>query len=69
MTQKIYYTYLGEEGIVTTTQKIPGINGVKKILLQADPGKKLTKDGKTFIDSILIPESHLALWKEVVGQD
>lgn len=68
MTQKVYYTYLGEEGTIMSTQLIPGVAHVKKIFLQADENKLLTKDGKTFVESVLIPESHLPLWKEVIGQ-
>lgn len=65
MKQATYYTYLGDKGTITTYLQIPGAFSVKKIMLAADEGKKLTKDGRNFVDTILIPESELALWREV----
>ena len=65
MKQATYYTYLGDKGTITTYLQIPGAFSVKKIMLAADEGKKLTKDGKNFVHTILIPESELALWREV----
>ena len=65
MKQATYYTYLGDKGTITTYLQIPGAFSVKKIMLAADEGKKLTKDGKNFVTTILIPESELPLWYEV----
>ncbi len=65
MKKIIYYTYLGDRGTLTTQLFIPGAANVKKIFLVAEEGKKLTIDNVNFIDSVLIPESELALWKEV----
>ena len=70
MRQATYYTYLGDKGTVTTYLQIPGAFSVKKIMLAADENKKLTKDGKNFVSSILIPETELGLWYEIddIGQ-
>jgi hypothetical protein len=38
---------------------------VRKLKLLADNGKRLTKDNKTFVKSIIIPEDELEEWKEV----
>ena len=65
MKQVIYYTYLGDKGVLTTQLQIPGATFVKKIMLAADEGKKLTKDGKHFTSLILVPETEASLWSEV----
>ena len=38
-------------------------------MLDADQGKLLTRDGKNFIHSILVPESEVDLWYEVDIQE
>lgn len=65
MKQVIYYTYLGDKGVLTTQLQIPGATSVKKVMLAADEGKKLTKDGKHFTSLVLVPESEVALWSEI----
>lgn len=65
MRQATYYTYLGDKGTITTYLQIPGAFSVKKIMLVADENKKLTKDGKNFVTSVLIPETELASWYEI----
>lgn len=71
MKQVIYYTYLGDKGVLTTQLQIPGATFVKKVMLAADKGKKLTKNGKYFTSLILIPETEVSLWYEVddIGQE
>lgn len=68
MRQYVYYNYLGENGTVLTPVHIPGAYSIKKYMLAADDGKFLTKDGKNFVVTALIPESELSLWYEV-GQE
>ena len=65
MRQAIYYTYLGDKGIITTQLQIPGAAFVKKVMLSADENKKLTKDGKKFTTLVLVPEAEAALWYEI----
>jgi hypothetical protein len=38
---------------------------IRKYLLTADEGKKLTKNNKDFVESVMIPEGELDLWREV----
>lgn len=68
MKKTIYYTYLGDNGTITTPLHIPNVYSIKQYLLVADENKKLTKDGIKFTPSILIPESDLKLWYEI-GQN
>lgn len=65
MKQEIYYTYLGDKGTLTSQLQIPGATSVKKIMLAADEGKKLTKDGKHFTSLVLVPETEVSFWYEV----
>ena len=65
MKKVIYYTYLGDKGVLTTQLQIPGATSVKKIMLAADKGKTLTKDGKHFTSLILVPETEVAFWYEI----
>lgn len=70
MTKQITYTYLGTNGVLTTPIHLEGIYSVKKIILIAEPGKQLTKDGKTFVRKVAIAnEEEAILWKEVAGQE
>lgn len=65
MKQAIYYTYLGDKGTLTSQLQIPGAMSVKKVMLAAEEGKKLTKDGINFTSLVLVPEAEVALWSEV----
>ena len=65
MRKTLYYTYLGVNGTITSPVLLEGIYAVKKYQLIASDGKVLTKDDKNYIDSIMIPESDLDLWREV----
>ena len=65
MKKAVYYTYLGDNGTITTPLHIPGAYSIKQYLLVADKDKRLTKDGVQFTLSILIPEADLDLWYEV----
>lgn len=70
MTKQITYTYLGTNGVLTTPIHLEGIYSVKRIVLIAEDGKQLTKDGKTFVHKVAVSsEEEALLWKEVVGQE
>ena len=69
MRKAVYYTYLGDNGTITTPLHIPGAYGIKKYLLVADQDKRLTKDGVNLTPSVLVPEAEVELWYEIeVGQ-
>ena len=65
MRKTLYYTYLGVNGTITSPVLLEGVYAVKKYQLIASDGKVLTKDDKNYVDSIMIPESDLELWKEI----
>lgn len=65
MTKKVFYTYLGTNGVIESPVHLEDIYYTRKLLLTADKGKKLTKDGEHFVTSVKIPEEELAEWKEV----
>lgn len=64
--QKILcYTYLGSNGTLLTPVFLEGAYSIKKYMLNADEGKVLTRDGKNFTLSILVPESEVSDWYEI----
>lgn len=65
MKQTIIYTYLGTNGVIDSPIHLEGIYSVKKIRLQADEGKVITKDGVNFFDSIIVPENEVDQWTEI----
>lgn len=65
MTKTVYYTYLGTNGVIESPVHLEDIFFTRKLRLVADQGKQLTKDGKHFVTSVIIPEGDLAEWKEV----
>lgn len=65
MKQTTMYRYLGVNGVIDSPVLLEDIYSVKSISLIADDGMALTKDGKTFVYSIRIPESEVTEWKEV----
>lgn len=65
MTKTVYYTYLGTNGVIESPVHLEDVFYTRKFRLTADQGKQLTKDGKTFFSSVMIPEDDLAEWKEV----
>lgn len=65
MTKTVYYTYLGTNGVIESPVHLEDAYYVRKLRLEADAGKQLTKDGKTFRTVVMIPEDELAEWKEV----
>ena len=66
MTKQVTYTYLGTNGTLTTPIHLEGIYSVKKIVLTADEGKKLTKDNINLVDRVTVRnDEEVELWKEV----
>ena len=68
MKQIKYYTYLGENGTITSPIFLPGIYSVCKVHLEADEGMVLTNGIKT-VKAIVVPESELKTWKEVLAEN
>ena len=68
MTKQVLYTYLGTNGTICSPVHLEDIYYIRSYRLTADQGKRLTKDGKTYHSSVVIPEEDLSLWKEVAGQ-
>jgi hypothetical protein len=68
MTKQVLYTYLGTNGTICSPVHLEDVYYIRKYRLTADQGKRLTCDGKTYHDTVVIPEADLPLWKEVAGQ-
>ena len=65
MIKNVLYEYLGTNGTILSPIHLEDIYYVRKYSLQADNGKKLTKDGKTFVKTAIVPEEELEQWQEV----
>lgn len=65
MTKTVLYEYLGTNGTLLTPIHLEDVYYIRKYRLHADDGKKLTKDNKNFVISVIIPEDELEEWKEV----
>ena len=60
------YTYLGTNGTITSPVHLEGIYSVLKYRLEVESSDKfLTKDDKTFVKIITVPEDELEEWREV----
>ena len=63
MMKKItYYTYLGTNGIISSSVHLPGVYNVKEYILEADEGKQLTCDGVNFVNSIRVRQTEVDNW-------
>lgn len=65
MTKQVFYVYLGTNGVIESPIHLEDIYYIRKLALIADPGKRLTKDGKHLVTSVKIPEEELEEWTEV----
>lgn len=65
MTKIVMYEYLGTNGTILSPVHLEDIYYVRKLQLLADNNKRLTKNGKDFVQNIVIPEDELDQWKEV----
>lgn len=64
MTQTKYYTYLGENGSITSPVFLPNIYSICKVQLEADEGFILT-NGERKVKAILVPEREVKDWTEI----
>lgn len=65
MTKIVMYEYLGTNGTILSPIHLEDIYYVRKLQLLADNNKRLTKNGKDFVQNVIIPEEELNQWKEV----
>lgn len=65
MTKTLLYVYLGTNGVIESPVHLENIYYTRRYRLVADNRKSLTKDGKTFLQSVTIPEDELDEWQEV----
>ena len=65
MKKQILYQYLGTNGTILSPIHLEDIYYIRKVNLFAEEGKTLTKDGKNFTLSIIIPEDEVDDWYEV----
>lgn len=65
MTKIVMYEYLGTNGTILSPIHLEDIYYVRKLQLLADNNKRLTKNGKNFVQNVVIPEDELDQWKEV----
>ena len=64
MTKTLLYEYLGTNGTILSPVHLEDIYYVRKYKLQATSGKRLTKDQKHFVTSIIVPEEEVEEWTE-----
>lgn len=65
MTKTVLYVYLGTNGTIISPVHLEDIYYTRRYSLEAESGKVLTKDGKTFFSHVQIPEDELSSWREV----
>ena len=65
MTKIVMYEYLGTNGTIFSPVHLEDIYYTRKLRLIADSDKRLTKNGKDFVQNVIIPEDELDQWKEV----
>lgn len=64
MTKQELYTYLGDNGTITSSIYLPGANSIKKYRLIADEDKLLT-NGTITTKMYIVTERDLPNWYEV----
>ena len=65
MTKIVMYEYLGTNGTILSPVHLEDIYYIRKLRLIAGHDKRLTKNGKDFVQNVIIPEEELNQWKEV----
>ena len=65
MTKIVMYEYLGTNGTILSPVHLEDIYYIRKLRLIADHDNRLTKNGKDFVQNVIIPEEELNQWKEV----
>ena len=71
MQKQLMYRYIGVNGTIDTAIEIEDAPCIRLMVLQADKGQKLTKDGISFRNRVTVPEKEVNSWYEVqdVGQE
>lgn len=64
MTKQEIYTYLGDNGTISTSVYLPGVSCITKYLLTADEGKVVT-NGKIVNKFYIVTERDLPNWHEI----
>lgn len=65
MTKEVIYVYLGTNGIIQSPIHLEDVYYIRKCRLWADKDKVLTKDNKSFVRTIIIPEEDINNWTEI----
>lgn len=65
MTKEVIYVYLGTNGIIQSPVHLEDVYYIRKCRLWADTKKVLTKDNKTYVRTIIIPEDDIDNWIEI----
>ena len=65
MKKEVYYKYLGTNGVIQSPVHLEDIYYIRQILLIADPGKILIKDGMSPRKNVMVPEEEVELWQEI----
>ena len=65
MVKTVMYEYLGTNGTILSPVHLEDIYYIRKMKLQAENLKTLTKDGKNFIKQVIVPEDEVEEWREV----
>jgi hypothetical protein len=60
MKKQVTYRYLGVNGVIDSPVLLEGIYSVKSVVLTADEGCRLTKDGIDFVTMVRVPESEVS---------
>lgn len=68
MTKQVYYKYLGTNGTICSPIHLEDTYYVRMVMLYADEGKKVTRDGINLYASQLVPEDEAEDWFEVLSQ-
>lgn len=65
MTKEVSYLYIGTNGTILSPVHLEDVYYIRKNRLSADPGKKLTKDGKNFSTYVVVSDDEVNDWYEV----
>lgn len=68
MTKQTLYTYLGENGTITSPIYLPDVSHITKYCLTADKDKMLT-NGEIVTKTRIVTERDLPNWYEIFGQE
>ena len=69
MIKENMYVYLGTNGTICSPIHLEDIYYIRKYRLWAESGKMLTKDNKTYVSKVIVPEDEVDQWIEVKLKD